>query len=170
MSSFRCALCHATDIPRSRVKRALCEDCPPRLAARGLAWCARGKHRVAASAMARHSCRACESKRNAERYQEHRTERLAKAKARYWQNPEAARKQDKAYRARHGATINARRRLRYATDPAYRTQRREQVRQATDHARARECTAAWRRAHPGANAAMSRIWRQRQKLRIWGIR
>jgi hypothetical protein len=35
MKHFACALCHATDIPRSRVKRDLCEDCPPRLAARG---------------------------------------------------------------------------------------------------------------------------------------
>lgn len=169
MSSFRCALCHATDIPRSRVKRALCEDCPPRLAARGLAWCARGQHRVAATAMARHSCRACESARNAERYQEHRAERLAKAKARYWQNPEAERASDRQYRTKHGAAINARRRLRYATDPAYRAQRIARQRLTTNNARARERTAAWRKAHPGRNAAYGRHWRQQQKLRVWGL-
>ena len=67
-----------------------------------------------------------------ERYQEHRTERLAKPKA-LLANPEAARKQDKAYRARHKRNYQCAAAFCYATDPAYRAQRREPVRQATDH-------------------------------------
>ncbi len=64
--AWACALCHLAppDVARSRKKRDLCDLCEPGLAARGLAWCAKG-HRASVDGMAanRPWCLACERKR-----------------------------------------------------------------------------------------------------------
>jgi hypothetical protein len=66
MTKFVCLQCHATDRPCSK-KRDLCQACFDRLAPAGLAWCARGKHRVKVAAMGAspYFCKACERARQA---------------------------------------------------------------------------------------------------------
>ncbi len=170
-TAFKCLLCHRDDVPRSRQKRDLCEDCPASLAARNLAWCARGKHRVKADDMDRASCKACESLANARRYQRERDMRLAKQRAYYEANPGYRRAAWLRYNAKHGAEINARRRERYQNDPDYRAKRQAIARKATNQAAARARTARWRAANAERHKATMRAYRQEQKLKTWrGIR
>lgn len=136
MDKWRCLLCHRADVPRSKVKRDLCDDCEPGLAARGLAWCTRGKHRVAIADIApsKRWCRACERARIREQHRdrtayarawraahrEHiaaydalprvREMRRKYALERYWRNPEKARATARAsyQRCREKKIISAR--------------------------------------------------------------
>ena len=116
MDKWRCLLCHRDDVPRSKAKRDLCDDCVPGLAARGLAWCTRGKHRVASGDIApsKRWCRACERARmgphrdraeygkawraaNQDKIAAYNAQprvrewRRKNANERYWRNPEKAR-------------------------------------------------------------------------------
>jgi hypothetical protein len=60
MTPWICAICHESDVPRSKKKRDICEDCLPWLEARNLAWCTRGQHRVNQDEMSNVSwCKAC---------------------------------------------------------------------------------------------------------------
>lgn len=105
MKPFACLLCHRADVPHSRAKRDLCEDCYDGLGVRGLAWCSRGKHRVTATELRPDgkrtvNCRACVNARNrARRCNEAQAARLRRWRAR---NPVAV------------ARDNAQRRVRYA--------------------------------------------------------
>lgn len=136
VTSWYCLLCHRNDVPRSKAKRDLCDDCVPSLAARGLAWCTRGRHRVTAADIApgKRWCRACERARNMtgtrdrsayskawraanrehiaayNRLPRVREQRRLDALDRYWRDPEKARAAAKAsyQRLREKKIISAR--------------------------------------------------------------
>ena len=162
-----CALCHADDIPRSRSKRDLCEDCVPALAARGLAWCARGGHRVDATAMISASvCRACEATRKAAQYQRRKDELQARALAHYHAHADA-------YKARRARWYAANRERERERQRAYRARTIEQQRarcrawRNANPERAAASQAAWRAAHPERPRLYQRHYYQQQKLRAW---
>ena len=161
--SWACALCHLAppDVARSRKKRDLCDLCEPGLAARGLAWCARG-HRVAIDDMTagRGSCKA--------HRREQRNRNTTEAQR------EAQREANRRYRARHRDRIRERRRTpekrahyrmlarrwRAANRERYNaTQRAGRARNAGAY---NEYYRKWREQHP----ERSRVYRQRCKLRI----
>lgn len=163
--SWRCALCHAAppDVVRSKKKRALCDLCYDGLAPRGLAWCTRGRHRVAIAAMTKRGkdCRACDAASQRTYYHAHSERERALQRAYYHADPAAERKRNAAYRARNRQQINARRRAQRAQNPElYRQRARAYHRAHPERARAR--SRLWRKTHPDA----MRVWRLRAKLRI----
>lgn len=163
---WHCALCHAAppDVARSTRKKALCDVCYDGLIARGLAWCTIGQHRVAAADLSKrgYQCRACDAAQQRARYGKERARRLERQRGYDAARAEARREADR----RRRPAANARRRARYATDPAYATQRRATARRTANLERARQRSAAWRAANRDRAAAHARAWRARQKLRI----
>ena len=117
-AAWRCALCstYASEAtPRSKYKRALCEDCYDSLAPRGLAWCSKGGHRVRVTDMRQRWCRACHRTSQRERRTRCREAIEAHRKQRYHTDSDfrARRLQSgRAWRAKHGDTFNMERRIR----------------------------------------------------------
>lgn len=159
MKRWTCQLCHASNAPHR--KRDICDDCQEWLAVRALAWCTRGKHRVAASQIpaSRTWCYACERKRNAAFPQRDRSDYR---RAWYAAHPGA----NKRYQDRNREQYNAARREKYWQDPG---RYRAQSRASYQRHRARKLAYArmWRARNPDLSRANARLGYQRQKLRIW---
>lgn len=149
MEPKRCLLCTAPAGPHTvfRRKRAICNWCVGELERTGYAWCAMGKHKVAAVAMAKGKprCKACEAVRCKKYY-----------------NPDY----DRAWRAANPDKV-----LAYRRSAANRAAQRRYARVKWQDAAYRARAAQWRRAryarHREAELAASRLWRQRQKLAQW---
>jgi hypothetical protein len=159
--NWQCALCHTADFPRSKKKRALCEVCYDGLVARGLAWCARGGHRVPIAALGtgkhQSNCRACNNRTNRERYLPGSNIEHAKAwraanpdKVRAYNRGEKHKRAAQRYELRHRSRRNAQK------------ARWRQTRRAKDA----EIMKQWRAANPERAREHSRNARIRKKLRI----
>jgi len=125
--AWRCGLCHSADAPHSNWRQQVCHDCHESLAARKLAWCTRGFHRVQAAAICGKKtwCKACDLRRNrkykATRRPDTRTNRPrtydnAKRRAYYAANRERIAGQVKARRDANRARYNAQQRAYYAAN------------------------------------------------------
>lgn len=161
---WACALCHLAppDVARSRKKRDLCDLCEPGLAARGLAWCAMGKHRVAIDDMTARGCicRACDNKQRNAAYHRNPERGRALQRGYYWKDPEMRRARSAEYRAANQDAVNARRRLARAANPEhYRAYSRAYY--WKDPQAQRERKRRWQKANPDAQ----RRWRQEAKLK-----
>lgn len=111
-----CLLCESTSAGAAVTfrRRDICDWCDAELSRQGFAWCAAGRHKVAASLMRRTSsrCKPCDAAKAraslrdrrayARAYREHRREQLAA----YWRRPDVK------------ARRNAARRAHYRVDPA----------------------------------------------------
>lgn len=142
---WRCAACHQDDVPRYHPRAIICELCRDSAAARGLAWCTRGRHRVCADAMSPSTtcCRAC----NAARNRKYPDKRVGKPSGqRRPISPEARR----AYYVRNRDRI-------LAAARRHREAHREQLAAAQR---------AYHAAHREAEIARKRAWRIRAKLRV----
>lgn len=159
-----CLLCEATS-KGTRVtfvhKRDICDDCHADLAARGLAWCARGRHKVAVTELKRGvSCRACENARN----RAHVRDRREQSKT--WR--ERNRERTAAYRQR--PDVRERRRAtaydRYWRDPEY---HRAKAKESYYRRRERVITDRRMRYRQNVSAerAAGRYYYQRAKVRAW---
>jgi len=158
--AWACALCHLAppDVARSRKKRDLCDLCEPGLAARGLAWCAMGKHRTTVGAMASHgrACRPCLAVYARERYRRNPEPSRAYHRKMYEIDPTIHQTRAARYRAAHLEQERARARR-------YRAENKEalaQRRKARYWANPEEARAKSR------SAQRNRNWRQRRKLAI----
>lgn len=163
-----CLLCESTSKGTSvKFRRmSLCTWCEEQLARTNRAWCARGKHAVAAEAMAKNGmCKPCDTARN--------KARGGAARARAWYEKNRARKaaymQQPEVKARRAALERERRRRnpdfyklayqrRKAYDRAYREAHREQHRATLRR---------WRQRHPERARAHDQRARQRRKVRAW---
>ena len=141
---WACAACHQSDTPRYHPRAIICELCRDSAAARGLAWCTRGRHRVSADAMSPSTtcCRAC----NAARNRKYPDKRVGKPSGRRSISPEARR----AYYLRNRDRI-------LAAARRHREAHREQLAAAQR---------AYHAAHREAENARKRAWRIRAKLRV----
>lgn len=171
MKPWQCALCEAssagTAVKRSKRRRALCDWCDAELTRRGLDWCTRGKHKIAADDLCWNgrTCRDCDRARARSAYGKYAEARRAYARSYYAANRERELAHDAAYRATHRDAVRAQQRRRYiakrdvilARNRAYYIAHRERI-------RARH--AAWRAANPGANALSTRRYRARRYLQI----
>ena len=168
-AAWRCAMCSAyasESTPRSRHKKALCEDCYDGLAPRGLAWCSRGGHRVKAEEIHRYSCRACLATAQRERYHADPAAARARVAAERRANPERERQRKHEQRARNRERINARMRERRAADPVFRERCNATTRRYRHSERGRRTLAAWVDRNRLQCYASTQRWRGRRKLRI----
>ena len=159
-----CLLCEATSAGRSvtfRHKRDICDWCYDDLTARGLAWCARGKHKVDAATMMRGvSCRACNNTRNRAYVRDRREQSKA------WR--EQNRERTAAYRQR--SDVRDRRRAtaydRYWKNPDY---HRAKAKESYYRRRERVITGRRMRYRQNVSAerAAGRYYYQRAKVRAW---
>lgn len=175
---WQCKLCEATSagtaVRRARSDRSLCSWCEAELARKEQRRC-RKCSSVApiASFGTKHKgrwCGPCDSAAIRAQYERDRAARLEYQRARYWDNPEAARARHYEYLARNREKINMRRRARRAANPE---PSRATVRRAywRDPAKVRARADAWRRNHSARRAEYLRMYRARRKLAILrGIR
>lgn len=163
-TAWRCVLCstYASEAtPRSKRKRALCEDCYENLAPRNLAWCTHGGHRVKATEMRGADCAACRKALNHATYLRYRAQRRAAGRIYSAAHRDELRAKNAAYRTAHPETerawLAANRPRRAATYRAWAQRNR-------DH------RAAYRKAYRAVNLERARLLdRQkyaRKKLRI----
>jgi len=159
-----CLLCEATSKGTCVTfvhKRDICDACHTDLARRGLAWCARGRHKVPAAEIKRNvSCRACENARNRAYVRDRREQSKA------WR--EQNRERTAAYRQR--SDVRERRRTnayaRYWRDPDY---HRAKAKESYYRRRERVITGRRMRYQQNVSAerAAGRYYYQRAKVRAW---
>jgi len=156
--TWRCALCHAADIPHR--KRDICDDCEAWLEASGNAWCTRGKHRVLASEIVRSAgstCKACKATYARTTYA---PEVMAERNRRWRQANDAWLR---AYRRR--PDVRARqaknRRISY-----WKNVEKERARKRVKRAYYTALMRAWRVRRPEYGAIKAREYYQRRKLRL----
>lgn len=138
----------------------LCNYCRASLARRGLSWCTRGRHTVAALFGTRSWCTACERQRNAQ-YAEKR-----RAGVRAWKaaHPERVRASQER---RRDASAAAKRAKYHANPEPYRAASRAAYARASDAKRAGWRARYW--SDPAKYRAASRATYTRRKLRVlWG--
>ena len=100
---WRCVACHQHDVPRYNSRAIVCELCRDSAAARGLAWCTAGPHRVQATEMRKDGsiCRACDAARARARYARNRERYQAAARDAWHANRDANNERRRRYRATH---------------------------------------------------------------------
>lgn len=161
---WTCAVCEATSagtaVKRAGPKALICDWCADQLAQRGHAFC---RHcRTPQPLPFRRWCPTCANADAAARYQRNRAARLATNRARYQERRTAYREREAAYRTENRDAINARRRSAYALDPEPRRSSARLWGRAHRDVRRR-----WRARNPGYNAAQSRLFRMRRKVRTY---